>query len=206
MSLNDTILGFRRLLWRLFRRTGPPPGVTPTDAGELFDRGMEFIRQGQCRKALGVARTLHRYRYTGAWEVEAAALQELGESDKAIEALRRGIEKVPVWRNGHLLAIYLSDAGRYDEALDAFEASMTMYEPRYVPTTYNKAIALQRAGRTDEAISLLQELAIREPSEDEEEALALATDYLQKLTTGARVAPIVPRRSGKRPSRRWRRS
>ncbi|HEX8667282.1 MAG TPA: tetratricopeptide repeat protein [Allosphingosinicella sp.] len=196
-------LHLRRFIWRTLKKPGPPPGLTLEDAGNLFDRGAEFNRRGMHREALEIARELASYRYTGAWEIEAVALHELGEADRAIELLQKGIEKMPVWRNGHLLGIYLSEEGRYEEALQAFDASLEMFEPQPAMTAYNRAIVLNRSGHTDEAVTLLEETISSDAAQEEPEALELASDFLARLkTTTPDMLP--PRRRTKRPSRAWR--
>lgn len=204
MRSGKTLLSLRRFVWRRLKRPGPPPGVTLTDAGDLFDEGMAHIRQGRCQQALRIARELDSYRYTGGWEIEAAALHEMGDTNGAIEVLREGIEKAPVWRNGHLLGIYLSEEGRYDEALHAFEASLTMREPQPKMTAYNRAIVLNRMGRMDEAVMLLEKLISTE-SPDEAEAAELASTFLAQLTTDAPTDPAGRRRRSERSSSAWRR-
>jgi tetratricopeptide (TPR) repeat protein len=194
---------FRRFVWRLLKRPGPPPGITIEDAIELFERGMELSQQGHPQKALEIARELDGYRYTGAWEVEAAALREMGDADGAIEVLRSGIDKKPVWRIGHLLGIYLSDERRYEEALEAFDASLGMHQANQISTRYNQAIVHHRAGRTDQAIKLLQETISSKSLGDEQEALELASAFLAKLTENG--AKLPPRRHSTKHSARRRR-
>ena len=185
--------------------SGPPPGMTLEDAGALFDDAMELVRRGQCGDALRIARELESCRYTGAWEIEAAALQEEGDTEGAIASLKRGIAIKPVWRNGHLLGIYLSDAGRYTEALDAFEASLTMHAPQPKMTAYNKAIVLNRADRREGALALLGKLTEDEGGE-EDRATMLARTYLDTLTRGSHSEPATRRGSRRRTSRPWRHS
>lgn len=197
MPFKQTLLRIRRFIWRRLKRPGPPPGVTLQDAGDMFEKGMESYRQGNPQEALKIARQLKSYRYTGAWEIEAVALRELGDVEGAIEALRTGIERMPVWRNGHLLGIYLSDEGRYDEALEAFDASLNMLEPEPKMTAYNRAIVLNRTGRKDEAVMLLKELISSDLPRDEPEAVELAIELLDQLT-GARPKPTPRRRSAAR--------
>jgi len=191
-------------VWRWLDRPGPPPGITIDDAGELYERGMELNRQGQPQKALEIARELNGYKYTGAWEVEAVALHEIGDANGAIEALRNGIEKKPVWRVGHLLGIYLSDGGRYEEALEAFDASLGMLHPEPMMTRYNQAITHDRADRTDQAVELLRNVVSSESSSEEQQAIELATAFLAKLTANGPNKPTPRRHSFKRPTRRRR--
>ena len=203
MPLKEVMLLLRRFIWRTLKRPGPPPGLTLQDAHNLFDRGAEFNRRGMHREALKIARELASYRYTGAWEIEAVALHELGEANRAIELLQKGIEKKPVWRNGHLLGIYLSEEGRYEEALQAFEASLEMFEPQPAMTAYNRAIVLDRSGHTDEAMTLLEETISSGPAQEDREALELARDFLGRLKADT-PDPPPRRRTLKRASRAWR--
>lgn len=155
------------------------------------------------REALKIARELASYRYTGAWEIEAVALHELGEADRAIELLQKGVGIKPVWRIGHLLGIYLSDEGRYEEALQAFDDSLGMFEPQPAITAYNRAIVLDRSGRTNEAITLLEETISSDAAQEDREALKLAADFLGCLKVDT-PDPPPRRRTVKRASRAWR--
>ena len=186
MPSKNLILDLRRFMWRKLKRPGPPPGITAEHAENLFDRGHELNKHGKHREALKIAQQLASYRYTGAWEIEAVALYGLGEVDQAIEALQESIGKAPVWRNGHLLGIYLSEEGRYDEALRAFDASLEMFGAQPATTAYDQAIALDRSGRTDAAVELLRGMISSSASQDEPEAMERARNFLASLTADAR--------------------
>jgi tetratricopeptide (TPR) repeat protein len=195
MFVKGLVLRFRRFLWRKMDRPGPPPGITLEYAGDLFERGMALVDQGHAQQALSIARELDGYKYTGGVELEAVALHELGEADRAIEVLQSGIEKTGVWRIGHRLGIYLSDEGRYEEALQAFEASLTMRQAEPMVTRYNQAIVHNRVGRTDVAIELLKDVISAEPSSDEPKAVELATGLLAELTDNRPKNPPPRRRT-----------
>ncbi len=201
MKLNGLRLKLRWAIWRFFTRGKAPPGVTLEMAGELFEEGIGLAKAGKTAEALRIAEQLKGYRYTGAYEVEAVAMSEAGRPDDAIDALRAGLTKKKVWRLGHLLGIYLSDEGRYDEALAALDESLTMHEPEPLCTAYNKAIVFDRIGQTDQAINLLRD-AIDGGHGDEDASLQLAESFLAKLSEPPKPPPPPARRIVKQPRRR----
>jgi tetratricopeptide (TPR) repeat protein len=107
-----------------------------------------------------------------------------------------------VWRNGHLLGIYLSDERRYEEALVAFDASKSMYGAQPDWSDYNKAIVLNRMNRSDEAIALLEEVAARARDDHDSELARRASQFLTDLTAPSAATRRSHRR---RPNARRRR-
>ena len=89
-----------------------------------------------------------------------------GKHDKAIQTLRDGLDTKPVWRLANLLGNYLSDAGRYHEALDAYDRSSGMHGDDPDATHLNRAIVLSRAGRDREARQILRDLLDRDLEAD----------------------------------------
>lgn len=115
-------------------------------------RGLGYVKNGRTNKAMEVAKELHTLRYSGAFEIEAQALAQDGSKDDAISVLRKGLEVAPTsWLNGNLLGNYLSDQGRYEEAFTAYEEALRTPTADHILIEANYAMALQRAGRDDEA-------------------------------------------------------
>jgi Tfp pilus assembly protein PilF len=155
-----------RWLPSIFRFSSPQ-----ARADKLVKRGLSFVRDGKTTEALAVARELHSIRYSGAFEVEAQALDREGSKDEAIAVLRKGLEVAPqAWLNGNLLGNYLSDQGRYDEAFAAYEAAAQAPTANCILIEANYAMALRRAGRDDEARARIAEV-LKQPLSNEESEL-----------------------------------
>jgi tetratricopeptide (TPR) repeat protein len=122
-------------------------------ANGLMDDARELLAKRRFKKAWKVGRRLHGLRYSGAYEIRAKAFQGLGRRAAALALLRRGVRRAPhaamLWS---LLGEVLSDAGRYEEALVAFEAGEGI-EGNPNPAIFrgNRALVLVRAGRLEEA-------------------------------------------------------
>ena len=151
------------------------------DLDARFHEGLELAKSGKFEEALAIASELERSRFTGCFEIKAIVLNGSGDREGAIDTLIQGVAIKPVWRNGHLLGIYLSDVGRYDEALTAFDASLAMHGPEPKATALNKAITLDRMDRVEEAIDLLTSLVRDTGVDDEPEVTEIARDFLTKL-------------------------
>lgn len=125
-----------------------------------MERGLAYVQDGSTSEAKAVAKELYSLRYSGGFEIEAQALAREGSKDEAIAVLRKGLEAAPTsWLNGNLLGNYLSDQGRYDEAFAAYEEALRTPTADRVLIEANYALALQRAGRDDEARSKIARVA-----------------------------------------------
>ena len=131
-------------------------------------RGLAYVKQGKTNEAMGVAKKLHSLHYSGGFEIEAQALASNGSKDEAITVLRKGLEAAPTsWLNGNLLGNYLSDQGRYDEAITAYEDALRTPSADHILIEANYAMAFQRAGRDDEARAKIEEVAAQDLSKAE---------------------------------------
>jgi tetratricopeptide (TPR) repeat protein len=171
------------MVWQLRDLPGPPPGVTQADAEQLFEKGWQYLDEGQLSKAEGVGRKLVAIKFTGGVELIAVVQAERGNLEAAVDTLSSGIALKPVWRLGHLRANYLSDLGRYDEALKAYRDCDGMFGAKPDYTAPNRAIALSRADRDDEARSALEPLLSKDIADDELQA---------KVWAVARDLDIIP--------------
>jgi Flp pilus assembly protein TadD len=91
-------------------------------ADDLMHLAFRALDSGKPKAALKVAKKLERMRYSGSFEIQALAYADLGDPSKAISVLREGTTKCPnVWLLWQLLGNNLSDAGRFEEAFEAYE-------------------------------------------------------------------------------------
>ena len=131
-------------------------------------RGLAYVNEGRTNEAMDVAKELHSLHYSGGFEIEAQALASNGSKDEAITVLRKGLEAAPTsWLNGNLLGNYLSDQGRYDEAITAYEDALRAPSADHILIEANYSMALQRAGRDGEARAKLAEVAAQDLSKAE---------------------------------------
>jgi tetratricopeptide (TPR) repeat protein len=156
----------RRLWWRVRQLPGPPPGITQADAEALFGEGMELIDQNRLESAARIGRRLIGMRFTGGYELLATVQNTRGDREGAISTLSKGLSKKPVWRLANLLGNYLSDAGQYEAALEIYHQSAGMFGDQSEITELNKAIALSRADRDDDARLTIAHLIDQGPFED----------------------------------------
>lgn len=129
------------------------------DAKALMDKAFALLHAGEPKKALEIGRRLEEMCFSGAFEIQALACRDMDEHDEAIRVLQLGTEKVPdVWILWQLLGNCLSDAERYDEALAAYEAGLALPDSDGVSLRFNRATALWRCKRFDEANAIITQL------------------------------------------------
>jgi Tfp pilus assembly protein PilF len=142
-------------------------------------RGLAYVKEGRTSEAKAIAKKLHALRYSGGFEIEAQALATEGSKDAAITVLRKALEAAPTsWLNGNLLGNFLSDQGRYDEAFTAYEEALRTPSADRVLIEANYALALQRAGRKDEARTKIAGIAAQDLSKAE----AGLQEFVQSLS------------------------
>ena len=126
-------------------------------ANGLMKDARELLAKRRFKKAWKVGLRLHKLRYSGAFEIRAKAFEGLGRPAACLALLGRGVRRAPhaatLWS---LFGEALSDAGRYDEALTAFETGQGVDgNPDQAIFRGNRALVLVRAGRLDEAEAML---------------------------------------------------
>jgi len=121
-------------------------------ANDLMSEAFEALNLGKPKTALKIAKKLKGMRYSGYFEIQALAYADLGDPSTAISVLREGTAKCPgVWLLWQLLGNKLSDAGRFEEAFEAYEKGLSTDEPRLESLNLNYAIALLRSGQAIQA-------------------------------------------------------
>ena len=117
-----------------------------------MSEALEALDSGKPKAALRIAKKLEGMKYSGSFEIQARAYADLGKPSKAIDVLREGTNKCPgVWLLWQLLGNYLSDAGRFEEAFEAYEKGLGTDEPYSESLNVNYAIALLRSGQAIQA-------------------------------------------------------
>jgi tetratricopeptide (TPR) repeat protein len=130
----------------------------------LYGLALAALEAGDTEEAQRLAAELAELRNTGAFEIAARAHWLAGESEKAISLLRQGLESFPqvavLWS---WLGHFLSDSGRYDEAVEAFLMSSQGHGADVGMARYNMAISLWRKGELSEARAELEAIQGNSP-------------------------------------------
>ncbi|CUU03711.1 Tetratricopeptide repeat-containing protein [Armatimonadetes bacterium GBS] len=125
---------------------------------QLMEAAERALEQGDPRKAARFAEQLLRMRHTAGFEIKARALWAMGRPEDAIATLQEGVAIAPeVWILWEYLGRYLSDAGRYSEALDAFRSGLACPNAPQDGFLFNLAIVYQRLGEYDNALQMLEQ-------------------------------------------------
>lgn len=123
---------------------------------KLIFEGFGALEIGEFERALRVARELHEHHHTSAFEIEARARWDLEDHERAIEVLKEGVEVAPdqfvLW---DYLASYLSDEGRFEEALQAYYRSRECTGAPTESVDFNIAVIYQREERHERALALI---------------------------------------------------
>jgi tetratricopeptide (TPR) repeat protein len=124
---------------------------------ELADRGFAALNAEEPAEALEIGRTLAQAGHIVGYELQALALGDLERPDEAVAVLRRAVEQSPGdWRPRRMLGNLLSDLGRYDDALEAFEAALGCPGVDAAAVQCNASVCLARADRPYEALQRLE--------------------------------------------------
>ncbi len=132
----------------------PSRAEDPTAAA--FERALRLHRAGRLGDALALYRLVlaRRPDHAKAWSNLGIALRARGASGPAIACHRRAMELGSSPTALGNLGNALKDAGRFDEAIEAHEASVAA-DPDNAQARHNHAIALKAAGRLDDALTEL---------------------------------------------------
>lgn len=142
--------------------------LAPTNAILLFNRGLTLLQlQRFADAALAFEAALAvEPRYAKAFSMKASALQGLGRTEEAIQALEQGLAAVPQESAPALLEqkgglLYL--AGRFEEALRCFEQVLQAV-PGSSDAMVNMGTTLHRLGRHAEAVAVLDRSLVLSPN------------------------------------------
>lgn len=133
--------------------------LVPAEAALGLSELIKVLREISERDSLGVRSHLM---LSVVLSARGNALDALAPARKAVENSRQYATRgaVPL----HQLGIVLSSLGRHAEALHAFDEA-TSVDALYLPSQYNRAVALHRLGRKADALSALARYLKRRGSE-----------------------------------------
>jgi len=124
------------------------------DVEALYDQGWGLIKEGMPEQALKIGQQLEANRWSGGFELQAGAYEAMDRLDVAIETLQRGITAAGgPYLLFSRLGNYLSDAGRFDEALNALDEGLKCNPTDTAILGLNRGIVLSRMTRTAEAVA-----------------------------------------------------
>ncbi|MHC4117647.1 MAG: hypothetical protein ACYSWO_09080 [Planctomycetota bacterium] len=152
------------------------------ESRQLADAGFECLWQWDYQGALDIAKELEELRYSAAFDIGAQAYAGLGDLEKAIETLERGVAKAPdCWLNWQLLGNYRSDMGDYDKAAETYERALACPDVWEDSIRLNQAILAGRCGEHERELSLLGTI------EDPDLSLQVASSRVGALWCTGRI-------------------
>jgi tetratricopeptide (TPR) repeat protein len=166
----------------------------------LFHRALALLEDTQYDDALAVARKLRKLGHSGAYDIEGRAYSALGRDEDAVRVLREGLQRAPgVWINWSLLGTALSNLGRYDEALLAFERALACQGSDPDVCELNRAIVYIRSGDFDAVLRHLDRVQAYVDDSMRRRAASLRVKALHELGRDDEAKDL-----GMRTLREWR--
>ena len=143
------------------------PNVTQSPPQETINQLVNLYNQGQLAAVVEQAQALTA-QYPDAfsiWNILGAAAAQTGQTDKAVNALKRVIDINPDLAEAYNnLGNALKEQGKLDEAIVSYNKALSL-KPNYGEAYNNLGVALKEQGKLDEAIAFYNK------------ALSLKPDY-----------------------------
>ncbi len=126
----------------------------------LFSEGNRAFEEGRYEESKRAGEALIASHFSGGFELVARSHAALGAVAAAVETLEAGVKIAPgVWVLWKLLGDFRSDSGSLDAALEAYQRAVECEQCDVALVRFNRGIALDRAGRHDEALAAIDGLA-----------------------------------------------
>ena len=126
---------------------------------KLTAEGFECLNNEEYEKALKIADQLEELRFSSSFEIAAQAYSGLGDLEKAVSVLERGVKLAPdVWGNWQLLGNYLSDLERFESAASAYRDALKCPNASVSSIQLNQAILANRQNNFNEALQILEKI------------------------------------------------
>ena len=130
---------------------------------QLMEEGFEALAGHDTKRALRVARELKKLRHSSNFEIMALAHVAEGKTEQAVTVLKEGVGAAPtVWRLWQLLGNCYSDLERYTECHAAYLRALQCPDAESGTIHLNRAIALEREEKHEEAIQALAQVTSEE--------------------------------------------
>jgi len=132
-------------------------------AKELGRRGYAALERDRPKSALRIARRLAKMRYTARFEIAARAYWAMGKDEEALTELREGIRTAPqIYVFYSYLGHYLSDLGRYEEALEVLYRGKTLTSAPTGELEFQVAVVKQRMGDYEGALEAVEGVSLQD--------------------------------------------
>ncbi len=160
------------------------------DIDSLYQKAQEHLEQGQLAEAERLGDQLVRFRYSGGYEVLARVFVAKGEPERAITALKRGLQDTPkVWRLWLELASIQGRTGEFEDAVQAYAQARACPDAERDVIDFNEARLAHDRDRPRRAAKLLED--ILERSEDKDTRLVALTELLKILAIRGRMGEVM---------------
>jgi tetratricopeptide (TPR) repeat protein len=163
------------------------------EARSLHEEALARLDAGELDAAESLGRRLEAMGWTGAYEVLALARRRRGDLAGAIAALDEGTAVAPeAWLLHQLRGNLLDEAGRSEDALEAFETALACPDAWVSSVRFNRAVARLRAGDPGGALADAEHVLTEGSSPPfAGEALEIAVDALVALNRSDDAVAIV---------------
>lgn len=153
---------------------------------KLYQKAQELLHEGRNIEARDVGHQLLKLRFSGAFEILARSFHQEGALPVAIQVLESGTREAPsVWLLWMQLGNYYSEAGRYGEAIEAYQRARGCPAADTEQIVFNEAILRLKLSSREKGLALLSDL-IR-TTESKEMRLAALTHRLSALVESGQL-------------------
>ncbi|MHC4728631.1 MAG: tetratricopeptide repeat protein [Planctomycetota bacterium] len=129
----------------------------------LIEEAYEHLDQSDYKVAVKIGKKLKKLRHSSAFEILALAYAGEEKTNKAIKALKEGVQKAPdAWSLWQLLGNYYSDEGSFEQSYEAYERALNCPRADISSVHLNYAIALKRNKKYPEALKHLDKVVSKE--------------------------------------------
>jgi tetratricopeptide (TPR) repeat protein len=130
---------------------------------QLMEEGFEALSGHDTKRALRVSRELKKLHHSSNFEIMALAHVADGQTEQALTVLKEGVGTAPtVWRLWQLLGNCYSDLERYPECHASYRRALECPDADAGTVHLNRAIALEREEKHEEAIQALAQVSSEE--------------------------------------------
>ena len=128
-----------------------------------MEEAFEALAGHDTKRALRIGRELKKLRHSSNFEIMALALVAEGQIEQAVAVLKEGVIAAPtVWRLWQLLGNCYSDLERFQESYASYRRALECPEADAGTIQLNRAIALEREEKHEDAIQALSEVRSEE--------------------------------------------
>jgi tetratricopeptide (TPR) repeat protein len=135
----------------------------PNRAQQLMEEGFEALAGHDTKRAMRIGRELKKLRHSSNFEIMAQAHVAEGQTEQAVRVLKEGVGEAPtVWRLWQLLGNCYSDLERFQDCHAAYRKALGCPGADSSTIHLNRAIALEREEKHEEAIQALSKVRSEE--------------------------------------------